>query len=73
MHAESQKRESSTTARGHGQRGQLGQPGKHKQPDPPDPDNLPIDYMGTGWDSSRYLSSTPQSLRPTQSSREKSA
>ncbi|MCP2049199.1 UNVERIFIED_ORG: hypothetical protein J3D58_003271 [Paenarthrobacter nicotinovorans] len=73
MHAESQKRESSTTARGLGQRGQLGQPGKHKLPDPPDPDNLPIDYMGTGWDSSRYPSSTPQSLRPTQSSREKSA
>lgn len=73
MHAESQKRESSTATRGLGQHNQHGQPGKHKLPDPPDPDNLPIDYMGSGWDSSRYPSSTPQSLRPTHSSRRRSA
>ncbi|MEV7605863.1 hypothetical protein AB0N65_10545 [Paenarthrobacter sp. NPDC089322] len=37
---------------------------KHQLPDPPDPDNLPIDYLGSGWDSSKFPSSTPRSLRP---------
>ncbi|WP_426005479.1 hypothetical protein ACPFL9_01835 [Paenarthrobacter sp. NyZ202] len=37
--------------------------GKHKLPDPPDPDNLPIDYTN-GWDSSRFPTSAPRSLRP---------
>ncbi|WP_347109267.1 hypothetical protein AAHB33_01335 [Paenarthrobacter sp. S56] len=37
---------------------------KHKLPDPPDPDNLPIDYPGSGWDSSKYPSATPRTLRP---------
>jgi len=70
MHAESQKREFSTASRGVGKHGQSGQ---HKLPDPPDPDNLPIDYPGSGWDSSRYPSSVPESLRPSPLSRRKSA
>ncbi|HKU35270.1 MAG TPA: hypothetical protein VJP90_06940 [Paenarthrobacter sp.] len=37
---------------------------KHKLPDPPDPDNLPIDYTGAGWDSSKFPPSTPRTLRP---------
>jgi hypothetical protein len=37
---------------------------KHKLPDPPDPDNLPIDYPGDGWDSSKFPSATPRTLRP---------
>jgi hypothetical protein len=35
---------------------------KHKLPDPPDPDNLPIDYPASGWDSSRYSSSVTREL-----------
>lgn len=37
---------------------------KHKLPDPPDPDNLPIDYPGSGWDSSKFPPATPRTLRP---------
>ncbi|MDR6687225.1 hypothetical protein J2Y41_002790 [Arthrobacter sp. 1088] len=35
---------------------------KHKLPDPPDPDNLPIDYPGSGWDISRYSPSVAREL-----------
>lgn len=35
---------------------------KHKLPDPPDPDNLPIDYLASGWDISRYSSSVRREL-----------
>ena len=67
MHAESQRKESSTTA------GKLGQAGKRRLPDPPDPDNLPIDYPGSGWDSSRYPSAVPGSLRPQHAAHRRSA
>ncbi|MDP9936455.1 hypothetical protein J2T11_002818 [Paenarthrobacter nicotinovorans] len=70
MHAESHKRESSSKARS---LGRYGQSGRHKLPDPPDPDNLPIDYRSSGWDSSRYPSSAPESLRPAHLPRKKSA
>ncbi|MGO4246043.1 hypothetical protein AB4Y87_02430 [Paenarthrobacter sp. RAF54_2] len=35
---------------------------KHKLPDPPDPDNLPIDYLASGWDTSRYSPSVTREL-----------
>ncbi|MFP3579723.1 hypothetical protein SB659_09075 [Arthrobacter sp. SIMBA_036] len=41
---------------------------KHKVPDPPDPDNLPIDYPGTGVDPRISASPFPRDrqsrLRP---------
>ena len=62
MHAEKRRKESLAT-------NAVPQAGrKHKLPDPPDPDNLPIDYLGSGWDSSKYPSSTPRTLRPQQRS-----
>ncbi|MDR6437613.1 hypothetical protein J2790_002762 [Paenarthrobacter nicotinovorans] len=67
MHTESQRKESSSTA------SQLRPANRRKLPDPPDPDNLPIDYRSSGWDSSRYPSSVPESLRPQHSSRRRSA
>jgi hypothetical protein len=67
MHAESQRKEPLTTG------GKLGQAAKRRLPDPPDPDNLPIDYPGLGWDSSRYPSTVPGSLRPQHSTHRQSA
>lgn len=67
MHADSQRKEPSTTG------GKPGQAGKRSLPDPPDPDNLPIDYPGSGWDSSRYPSTVPGSLRPQRSTHRRSA
>ncbi|MET3369908.1 UNVERIFIED_CONTAM: hypothetical protein ABIE34_003167 [Jeotgalibacillus campisalis] len=67
MHAESKQKEPSATG------GRLGQTGKRRLPDPPDPDNLPIDYPGSGWDSGRYPSAVPGSLRPQHSAHRRSA
>ena len=67
MHAESPRKESATTG------GKPGTANKRSLPDPPDPDNLPIDYPGSGWDSSRYPSTVPGSLRPQHSAHRRSA
>ncbi len=60
MHAEPQRREPAVTG------GKTGEGRKRKLPDPPDPDNLPIDYPGSGWDSGSYPTHVPSTLRPQQ-------
>ncbi len=67
MHTESQRKEPSTTGP------QLRPANRRKLPDPPDPDNLPIDYRSSGWDTAWYPSSAPESLRPHHSSRQRSS
>lgn len=67
MHAESQRNEPQTTG------SKPGQAGKRSLPDPPDPDNLPIDYPGSGWNSSRYPSGGPGRLRPQHATHRRSA
>ncbi|MEQ4566734.1 hypothetical protein [Paenarthrobacter sp. CAP02] len=66
MHAEPQGRESAVTA------GKSSQSRKRKLPDPPDPDNLPIDYPGSGWDSGSYPTHVPPALRPRYAAHHKS-
>ncbi|MCP1411970.1 hypothetical protein J3D46_001236 [Paenarthrobacter sp. A20] len=67
MHAESQRKETSTT-------GSTPRPAsRHKLPDPPDPDNLPIDYRAAGWDSQRNPSAVPKSPEPKHPSHRRSA
>jgi hypothetical protein len=65
MHAKPQRSEASGA--------RPGQASKRSIPDPPDPDNLPIDYLDSGWDSSRPSPSVPHSLRPQHSTSRRSA
>lgn len=58
MHTKKTRAESSTTT------SEPRQASKRKLPDPPDPDNLPIDYQGSGWNPGKFPSSVPRSLRP---------
>lgn len=67
MHTEPQRKDTSTTG------SQPRTASRRKLPDPPDPDNLPIDYRNSGWDTTWYPSSVPESLRPHRSSRQRSS